>query len=246
MKKIFLFASVLVLTLSSCSSSDDSSPDPANMLVKSFTSNDEDGVLKTNVTYNGNKIVKMFDSDGYRAQFTYTGNLITRIDSYVDDNLEQRDNFTYDSSGRVLSYQMLDYGSETGDLTTFEYNADGTVSTELFVGDLDNQTMLNNTGTIYFTNGEVSKIEKYFDGTLASTSLYTYDTKNNPFKNITGFSAISFTDGDASGILHNVLTNVYEGSSSTFAMTYNSSDYPTKIVETEGSTIASTVDIVYQ
>lgn len=246
MKKIFLFVSFIALTLTSCSSSDDSSPDPTNMLVKKFTSNDEDGVLTTNITYNGNKIVKMVDSDGYRAQFTYTGNLITKVDSYVDDSLEQSDIYTYDSSGRVLSYKMLDFGSETGDLTTFNYNANGTISTELFVGDLDDQSMLNETGMIYFTNGEVSKIEKYFDGTLASTSLYTYDTKNNPFKNITGFSAISFTDGDASGILHNVLTNVYEGSSSTFSMTYNSSDYPTKIVENEGSTIVSTVDIVYQ
>jgi hypothetical protein len=64
---------------------------------------------------------------------------------------------------------------------------------------------------------------------------------------IKGFNAISYTDSDAGGISHNVLTSDYNGDSYTYQITYNGNDYPTTAVERDGTnTIISTVDVIYQ
>ncbi|MGC4040295.1 MAG: hypothetical protein QM710_05795 [Flavobacterium sp.] len=251
MKKIFLFASAFALVLTSCSSSDgDGSSSADGLLPKRVTDvSTLDGTLVTDIVYNGNKLVSATDSDGVIEQYTYSGDKITTVKHYFEDFLEQQDNYTYDSQGRVTQYQRIDFDGEIGNRETFTYNANGTVSTIQYTGDETTQTVINSRGIIYFTNNEVSKIEAYeADGTtLVRTVLYTYDAKNNPFKNITGFNAISYTDGDAGGILHNLATMTIDGATFTNTMTYNSSDYPTTIVERNPlAEIESTVTIVYQ
>jgi len=87
MKKIccLVFA---ILTLASCSSSDDSSQSDAVLLKKIIqTSSDNSEAYVVNYTYNGNKLVSAVAEGGDRFQYIYTGNLITTINVFTQQNV---------------------------------------------------------------------------------------------------------------------------------------------------------------
>jgi hypothetical protein len=234
MKKLVLVFSALVMVLSSCSSSDEETntpPTSSSVLVKKAIVEDEDGGYTTLYTYNGNKIVKTTNSDDTSEVFTYSGDLITKIEYYTDTTLDQKDIFTYNTDNKLITYTRLDYGVEWGTKETYVYNSDGTLSVTEYIGDLTSQTQLNSTSKIYFTNGEISKTEVFEGGIKTNTITYTHDTKNNPYKNITGFNKLSISSGG--GISHNILTEVdTDAGTSTYEYTYNSNDYPSTEKET--------------
>jgi YD repeat-containing protein len=248
MKKIALVFSAVALILTSCSSSDDSPTQSGDFLPKTITDNSPlDGTLTSHYVYNGNKLVTVTDSDGVVEEYTYTGDRITRINYKTGTFIEQQDNYSYDAQGRVTSYQRLDFDDQLGNLETFTYNANGTVSSSYFIGDDVTQDTPSGSEVIYFTNGEATMIESFDDnGDLVSVYDFTYDTKNNLFKNVTGFAALNIIEGDVIGVAHNVLTADYQDFSYTYEMTYNADNYPTVIVEKDGATVESTVNVTYQ
>jgi hypothetical protein len=248
MKKIALLVSAFALLVTSCTSSDDSPPnETGDMLPRTITDvSPLDGTLTSQYVYNGNKIVSSTDSDGVVEQYTYTGDRITRIKYYTGTFLEQQDNYTYDGQGRITSYQRIDPDDSLGNLETFTYNSNGTVSTSKFIGDDVTQDIPSGTGIIYFTNGEATKIELFDGPDLLSTYNFTYDTKNSPFKNITGFNALSYVEDDAGGMIHNVLTADYDGTDYTYDMTYNANNYPTTVIEKESGILQATITISYE
>ena len=238
MKKLVLVFSALVMVLSSCSSSDEETntpPTSSSVLVKKAIVEDEDGGYTTLYTYNGNKIVKTTNSDDTSEVFTYSGDLITKIEYYTDTTLDQKDIFTYNTDNKLITYTRLDYGIEWGTKETYVYNSDGTLSVTEYIGDLTSQTQLNSTSKIYFTNGEISKIEGFEGGVKTRTINYTYDTKNNPYKNITGFDKLGIIFEE--GISHNLLTESdtdTAGDPVTYEYTYNSNNYPSMAKEIIG------------
>lgn len=252
MKKLLIAFSALLLVFSSCSSSDDATSSNSNsVLVKRMVQNDEDGEVTTRFTYNGDKIVKGTSDDGTSMVFTYTGDLITEIKYYDGTSLDQKDIYIYDSNNRLTGFVMLSYGDDWGDKETYVYNTDGTISVTHYTGDLASQELLNDTSKIYFTNGEVSKIEEFGeDGTtITRTKTFTYDSKNNPFKNVKGYDKINFTLGFPTGILHNILTETDQTDieqSWTNQYTYNSQDYPLIETETHLGQETSTSQYIYE
>ena len=90
------------------------------------------------------------------------------------------------------------------------------------------------------TNGEITKIEKFTGSSTTNPSIvtFTYDGKNNQFKNATGYSVASFIDETPDGFMQNVLNKVdggFPSQSQTNTITYTSDNYPmtkTKIIGT--------------
>ena len=88
MKKIGLAFSALLLILSSCSSSDSSSPSSGTLLDKVIETYDDGTVETFNYIYNGNKIVRITTDFGQETVYTYAGDLIVKEEAYFDDILE--------------------------------------------------------------------------------------------------------------------------------------------------------------
>lgn len=253
MKKILCFFTVLTLVLSSCSSDDDGrdtvpvteiitkpitepiiEPKKENQfLPKKTIRTDEDGLILTTIyTYNGNKIISGIEDSGEGIHYIYTGDLITKLEYILaNGTVEQVDSYEYDSKGKLTTFKRIDPIENLGNKEVYTYNADGSVAVVEYIGDSKTQTRENATSIITFLNGEVSEITS----TNSPNFKYTYDTKNNPIKNILGMDKITFTDGEASGIFHNIISeiSVYGNATTTRTakITYNVDGYPEKSVD---------------
>ncbi|MES2575460.1 MAG: hypothetical protein V4572_10995 [Bacteroidota bacterium] len=234
MKKILCLFSALALVLTSCSgddSSSDSSPDSSTILLKKTILTDSEGEKTTVIyKYNGTKIVSELDNYGDGILYTYTGDLITKMEFKYDGIIEQTNTYSY-TDGKLTTFVREDPIMDWGNKEVYTHNSDGSISVKEYIGDGTTQTQLNSTGTInFFANGEVSEITSSNN----LTYKYVYDTKNNPFKNVLGFGKIAFVDGIADGISHNMISETY-GTEVTYTATYvyNSNNYPKTVVDNE-------------
>ncbi|MBF4473447.1 hypothetical protein [Flavobacterium sp. HJJ] len=246
MKKILcLFSALTLVLISSCSSDDNNSESTNSVLLKKTIATDSDGEkVTTNFTYTGNKIVSVIDDTGFlNLYYTYTGDLITKVDSKsADGTVEETHIYTYNGDGKLVTFIRVEHEDDHGYKETYTYNTDGTISVKSYSGDSTSQTIVSGTSTIKFLNGEISEIIS----TNSPSHKYTYDTKNNPAKNVLGIDKIAFTDGEASdGIIHNMLTdsvgnNLWENTT----FTYNENGYPTKGID-KGSDSPATTEYFY-
>lgn len=233
MKKLLFLVSVSILFFTSCIPNPEEDPDPfippANLMLKKTVDTYDDGeIITTNFTYLGNKIVSVVDDSGEaNLYFTYTDDLITRIEIRdVDGVVEQFNTFEYDDTKRLVTFKRIEPLDDLGYKETYVYNADGTVSVTSFSGDTLTQTDTDGTtGTVTFVNGEISQITS-----ANATYSYTYDNKSNPFKNVLGMNKIAFVDGEGEGILHNIISEtatVGGQSPVSFAYTFTyANDFP--------------------
>lgn len=225
MKKLLYLFSAIALTLASCSSEDDSNNISDVLVTKIIETYEDNSTYTTEYVYSGTKLVSSTDSDGEYQLFTYTGNLITKIEYFLsDDTLDQVETYTYDSSDRLISFvRVFPTDTDWGNKETYTYNTNGTISVNYYSGDYNSQTNLDQTGVITFLNGEISQIATS-DG---NTDDYTYDNKNNPFKNVLGYNKIYFTDALTDGVVNNIvtMTSSTTGGSYVNTNTYNSNDF---------------------
>lgn len=184
-------------------------------------------------TYEGSKIKKFIytDSDGSveTVEFTYTGNFITKKETKMNNVVKAREIFGYDS-GKLTTYISASLETSTAIREVYVHNSDGSISVSRFTGDLTTQSTPDGTSTISFDNGEVSQIS-FSSGIVKS---YTYDEEKNAFKNVVGFDKISFVDGEAEGILKNVVSESI-GAVPTFEFfyTYTPYNFPLKATSDE-------------
>lgn len=177
-------------------------------------------------SYNGNKIVSEIytDSQGLQTTTTYSydGDNITLIEEREEGELVYRETFQYNTSNKLETYIAVDFWEDTSIKETYVHNPDGSINVTRLIGDLDTQTEDDGTSTIYFVGGEVDRITF----SAGNTITYTYDNKNNPFKNVVGFSKIAFVDGEARGISKNILQTTGSTPDFDFTYTYNTDNYP--------------------
>lgn len=219
MKKIILTLSILVLSVASCSKNDDDIPTPenvetptiptdSNILPKKIIYIDEEGESSSTFSYNDNKLVGgTFSGDLYSLAnfvYTYDGDLITKIEWFEEGVLTDKHEFLYEKNKLKTSiYNRNDLDFETGELkkivTKREYthNNDGTILEEYF--DFVNGEYVKRDKNILYTiiNGNITK--RIENSPHTSSYFYEYDNKNNPFKNITGYDKIGFSNVDDSG-----------------------------------------------
>lgn len=221
--------------------------DPVNttVRVKKITDTDADGnVLSIEYFYNGNKIVYSIDSEGLRMNIFYDGDLIAREEWFQGTTMVEKIFYTYDNS-KLVTYQVLNLVDNIGQKITYDHNANVTISFTEFSGDLTTQDEIESTGTISNTKLVRNMINPITLEQQVFTSTFTFDAKNNPFKNIVGYDKIYFADSEESlNYLNNITTNtkqidaepstLYETLIYTYG-TGNTADYPTIIIYNDGT-----------
>lgn len=257
MKKLIFAFSALSLVFVSCSSDADPLPviepvdttgSTSSILIKKRIHTEPGSPPETyNYIYNGNKLLKITDGFG-ESNITYSGNLITKVEHF--DNtliLEESDHFTYNSSNKMIANVSKHVISDTGYKEIYLYNSDGTITANKYQGNATTQTTFTGSYKLFLQNNEVVKCEEYNStGSLFNTINYTYDGKNNPFKNIIGWSNVSFTKDRLGGIFQNVVTEVSNFNNFNNTYTYNSSNFPTLETTKDNSNVTqSTTQYFY-
>lgn len=248
MKKILcLFSALSMVLLSSCSSDDNNSDGgssstsmPTKITITTVEEGDS-GVLDYNFTYDGNKLKQIAISDASRYVYTYTDNLITKIELYKSSILMSTDVYEY-SSGKLISRITTRAFSSIQDKLTFVYNANGTVNaneSQIIDGE---ETTLDTTTVYTFANGNIISTEVIYGDEDSEKITSTFDNKKSPFINITGLKLLLDLglDSDFSFDFHsvnNALTSktVYtsegevETAEATYTNKYNSNDFISEV-----------------
>lgn len=193
MKKLLYLFTASLLAFTSCSKDDnDSSKSESPILVskRNFIGNDGSSEPE-NILYNGNKIISITDSDGYLTKFTYTGEQITKKEEIaVGGKLSYTYEYSY-TSGRLASYIKKQTGAVYYYKTKYNSNADGTVSYEEFRINISTgvEEEYGRAGKYTFKDNNLIKDESSFYGT-DNVTIYEYDTKYAPFKNVLGLNLL--------------------------------------------------------
>jgi len=249
-KLLYLFAASL-LVFTSCSKDDDSSNSTSSILPKKIITTYSDGDIETlNYVYSGNKIVSNTDQNGSQMKYTYTGDFITKIEELdKDGKLDLTTDYTYLNGKLNTSIEKSAAAGATYYYKTkFTHSADGTISYDQLRGLIATgvEQEYGATGKYTFKDGNLIKLEVSYYGTDYSY-VYEYDTKNNPGKNILGYSLL-LEDEDSP--INNVIkqTSTSGNAIRTTSYTYDVNNYPTqKIINfTNGtSTDSQTTQFFY-
>ncbi|WP_178984524.1 hypothetical protein [Winogradskyella helgolandensis] len=227
MKKLIFIFCVFGLILNSCEDNEtvDTTDNPPNdaVFLKSTTETYDGEELVTNFTYLDDKLIEVSDSDGYREVFIYVDDLLTIIEEYEDDVLDSQTELEYDSNNRLIK-ESYSYDSGSVQVNEFTYNSDGTITMD--------ESGVNTYIYTYNTVGN-RVFEEHVEGD--EDYSYTYDTQNNPFRNIHQREVFELLGRDT--YANNVLSYINSSSAAfsddlTSAYSYNASDYPTS-----GSTV---------
>ncbi|MCR4033373.1 MULTISPECIES: hypothetical protein [Flavobacterium] len=199
MKKILcLFSALSMVLISSCSSDDSSEATDVVLLPKKITEtlveNGKPGSLTYTLSYDGNKLKEIALSDASRSVFTYTGDLITKVELYRSSVLYSTDVYAYEGDKLVSKITTREANKNYQSKLTYVYNANGTVNAN--ESDIDNRFEIKyDTTTLYtFQNGNIVSSE-YINGERDKVTN-TFDNKKSPFLNIIGVKALFDLDND--------------------------------------------------
>ncbi|MCD9576647.1 hypothetical protein [Flavobacterium soyae] len=252
MKKLVCLLSTVLLVFTSCSKDDNDSSDSVSpMLVKKITTTYSDGErLTEEYHYSGNKIVSVTEGDGSVSKYTYTGDLITKIE-YFDETGLLKDTSEYGYTDGLMTSYIEKYDDDHNSKTKYTHNADGTISYEQFKVNIKTglEVKFQQTGKLTYKDGNLIKAERLYDK-FETVEIYEYDTKNSPLKNILGWNLLLDEEPAVKNIIKKVDTSGSQGNLHTdtyiSTYTYDVNNYPTeKITKLSGSTDTETVQYVY-
>ncbi len=238
MKKTYLlFTAILMTGFAGCSSDESSNnndgPGTGELVQRiEFEYIEDDYTDAINFTYNGNKLVKGVYTDGSEDRFFYTGDRITKIEYVTGGEVQARELFTYNESGMLTEYRFLELTWDFEERSTFVATGANTVLETYYSGSIDNVSE-DWTAVLTMSNGDV--IQKVQSGMTPTTYTYTYDAKNSPFKNVTGYGAIAYVaagDHEFEGFARNILSIHNDTQDIDYTVntyTYNADNYPTTL-----------------
>lgn len=237
MKKLIytILASLFLLSCSSNSANEDSNNSSGTgLLIKTTTS----GSQTTTFNYNGNKLLSVSMTNGLSSTFTYSGTFIISQNT-TDSNNPITSNIAFNYSNNLLSSSaenLIINNSSYNYNNTYTYNSDGSIT--------ENSTRYNplpayNKFIRFYSQGNCIREDHYNTSTGSITFTgsinYSYDTKNLPYKNITGFYAWQNPRGAS---INNVINKIEKNASGVITKTvqttyqYNSQNYPISGIET--------------
>lgn len=243
MKKILFFFSALSMVLISSCSSDDSSTDEGSAtllptkITETTVENGKSGSLVYTLTYDGNKLKDIATTDASRTVYTYTGDVITKVELYRSSVLYSTDVYAYEGGKLVSKITTREANKTTQIKLSFVYNANGTITAKESSIANKIETPYDGTTTYTFSNGNLVTTE-YVDGTKEKVTS-TFDDKKSPFTNITGIKLLLDLDDnfDFSSV-NNTVTNttvdydsngkVVETATVTTTNKYNGSNFLTE------------------
>lgn len=213
MKNLLPFLGALALLLTSCSSDDN---DVTSSLTKVSRISNVSSNNFTDYKYDGDKIVSQTNSKGSSIKYTYTGDLITKVEDFGSDKqLESTKEYTY-TNGKLISilkkYPDSPVKSKSSvyyNKTKFTYNADGTISIKDSSVDSSTGAEQESAYSSKYTykDGNLVKFESFYNDSPQEIYAFEYDTKNTPFKNVTGVSALMDFEGATSQHNNTKFTN---------------------------------------
>lgn len=247
MKKIFVVILFAVLAIS-CSSDSSSDQTFSGVLVKKTIQEFTNGSpsITTFYHYNGAKLSTV-TSDDFLYKYFYSGNLIIKEEIYHTNNLAYVLDFDYDQQNRLIQYKREAIGPGQIFRNVYHYNPDNTIFLDqYFIYETGSEEELTHAKYYMSSTGEIEKIENY-NGTVTETATFTYDSKNNPFKNTVGLDKLLFPGGFYSNIISEVYSNYPPGVSNvTFEFTYNSDNYPVTMERTIGTNHDASIQYFYE
>lgn len=250
MKKILCFFSALSMVLISSCSSDDSSTETASgtllptKITETTVENGKSGTITYTITYDGNKLKEIKLSDASRSVYTYTGDLITKVELYYSSVLQSTDVYAYENGKLTSKITTKAFGSGPQQKLTFVYNANGTVNanqSEI----IDKQEIKYDTTTLYtLLNGNMVSSE--FIDSEREKITSTFDDKKSPFVNVTGAKLLLDLDNNFDFYsVNNTVKNVTETYNSagkliqtatvTTTNKYNTSNFVTEVFSGDAS-----------
>lgn len=244
MKKILLLLAVALFTIVSCTN-DDSWEDNQSgggaggtALVNRAIETYNDGtVIISEFSYQEGtaKIANITYSDTVYDAVTYNGDLIQKIEKFRNDTLIGQKDFEYNTENQLIQYTYKDLDSVYAERIVYTHNGDSPVSFEKFSGTPDDQSTPMATGSITFTNNNITQYTYTLAGeTTPVVTTYTFDDKNSAYKNITGYSVFYLIEGKGGD--NNILTRTVDTEVYTSVVTYLAIDYPETSSETSAAT----------
>ena len=234
---------ILAIIITSCSSSEnaaDNTPTATQYILPRKIST---ATSVTTINYNGNKLIESSSSPLNKEVTTYTGDFITKQEKFSDGLSTRIENYAYYENGKLKTYYKKDVISNFEYITTYVHNTTDIFFTERTKDiNVANSEFISNTGQIFITNGNITKVIKVRNDiannqTQTTTSTYEYDNKNNLTLNILGFnllinqvSLVSVNNRTKVTTLSELTVNGVAQPSSTsietVTLAYNSNNYP--------------------
>lgn len=197
--------------------------------------------------YNGKKVTKItfttFDGTSRKGyfKFTYSGNLITKIQEFTNTNKNTfTSEFTY-TNGKLSSVVKQEIGKNKAEKINYIYNSENSITAKRSIGNSSQQLQVVGNETLYFSENKL--IKKVENGVISSSSIYEYDRANNPLQNVIGMNAINiylnttfgiFSSSGLEGIQNNrIKQSVFSAEGNleyvlVFNTNYNTINFPDK------------------
>jgi hypothetical protein len=253
MKKLFLLTAFLIFACSSDDSSNNDDNSNNYKLVEtyqySYVNNDPNSNNFGNLyegtisySYDGNKLlnITISNNDG-SGTVNYTYNENNKISGvyFAGGDVGEAE---YDNQGRLVTWTYTDVddypiGNPFISVANFVYNQDGSV-VQTWQGGQSNTYLFDQ-------NGNITTIinPDAWDGNTEKN--YTYDNKNNPFKNISGngfFINIWFQGLNLYPSINNNIVTA-ENENNIFFYTYDEDDYPISFNSPNGFNYKSNIQV---
>lgn len=234
MKKLLYLFGAALLVLTSCSK-DDETADVASetLLPKKIIITDvedgDSGSYTYTLTYDGNKLKDISVSDASRTVYTYTGDVITKVELFRSSVLVSTDVYAYENGKLISKITTPAFNATSQEKLTFVYNANGTVNVN--ESEIINKAEIKyDTTTLYtFSNGNIASSE-YIDGEREKITS-KYDDKKSPFYNITGLKLLLDLDKLSLGVENELYFDYYSANNLLNSTTVNY-DSSGKIIQT--------------
>ena len=261
---LLYFLAFIVL---SCSTESTDTPD---------TPDDNDGVLIKKIiynkgtsdeytetyNYNGNKLISVDESDGYKTVYSYENDLLVKEENFFGGILGEYTTIEYNSEKKVI--KLTEFWLEASGINgrTYEhritYNDNNTFTDILYGKDLDTDFILWSTSLFSHEGKNITKIADDDGYEL----IFTYDDKNGIFKNIHQVEVLNLLSNNEFGSLIYSNTNnvtsfiekddgrIEHYSKENYIYTYNDNGYPKNAIlksESDGETEEDeTIEYLYE
>ena len=223
-------------------------------IVESYEGSSETYTI--NFTYDGTRLTRGVDSDGYQTSFSYQNDKLvgTQSTNGVDDSENISETYTYDAEGRLATITTSIAGFGTS-MSNVAHSSNNTVVERL---DPSNNDVIDRTT---LSNENVVKFEEFdSNNNLSYQEDFTYGNMSSPFVNMDLRSDfLTISSENLSDVFYfnanNILTESYSdpnvpefNSTSTYSYTFNEDGYPETITEVyaeDGFTETITYTLTY-
>ena len=253
MKKLLLLSAILIFACSSDDSSDTNDNPNNYKLVEtyqySYVNNDPNSdnfgnlyEMTASYSYDGNKLLNITisnNNDSGIVNYTYNDNNQISGVYYSGGDVGEAE---YDNQGRLVTWTYTDVddnpiGNPSISVANFVYNQDGSGV----------QTWQGGQSYTYLfdQNGNITTIINPDEWDGNTERNFTYDNKNNPFKNISGngfFINIWFQGLNLYPSINNNIVTA-ENENNIFFYTYDEDDYPISFNSPNGFNYKSNIQV---